>query len=77
VPSRLHRIYWSNSYADLKRQVSIRIQYEMMRFVQDRETLREVIQEALGGTTKEPEAAPESFDELAAIFADAGGAVHF
>jgi hypothetical protein len=75
-PSKLNKIYWTHSFTDLQRLVSMKIQYELMRFVQERETLREAIQEALGGSSSEQDQPPESFDEFAAIIASAGGAVH-
>lgn len=76
-PSRLDELYWSHTLEDLRKMVELRIQYDLMRFIQEKESFRDVVAEAMGTKTEtKSRPPPETYEELAGILSAAGAVVH-
>lgn len=75
-------MFWSHTHDDLIKIVGLKTAEAMARTYQEYETLRLVIQEALGGTKNSGVSNSssevkhiQSFDELASAFKEIGGVV--
>ena len=73
----MDEVFWSHSFHDLTTLVGLRSQEQMAHHLQNYETFRLVVDEALGGGETHPDEsnAIQSFDELARAFADIGGSL--
>lgn len=64
VPTRLHTVYWTNSFGDMCSRLQLKFGYEIASQYQYWESLVKVISMVFGGGKKSKPAA--SFDELTA-----------